>query len=65
MVKGAAYEEYSKKTELIMKEDLIEEKGEGRLYKVNMIDIAKESSEGCDWMKEIIDFLPKLNSLGR
>lgn len=28
-----------------------------RLYKVNMVYAAKGSSEGSDWMKEIVDFL--------
>ena len=57
LAKGATYGKYSKKTELIMKEDLTEGKGEGRPYEVNMIDTKEESNEGYDWMKEIIDFL--------
>ena len=54
LAKGAVYGEYSKKTEQIMKEELTEGKGEGRLY--------EESIEGYDWMKEIIDFFTRINS---
>ena len=56
-MKGATYREYSKKTKLMMKEDLIEGKGVERLYEINIIDAAEESSEGGNWMKEIMDFL--------
>ena len=31
-----------------------------RLYKVNMVDVVEGSSEGGDWMKEIVDFLQDL-----
>ena len=55
-MKGVTNGEYLKKTELMMKEDLIEGKGVERLYEMNMIDLARESSEVCDWMKEIIYF---------
>ena len=40
-----------------MKEDLTERKGVDRLYEMNMIDAAEGSSEGGNWMKEIMDFL--------
>ena len=51
LAKGVACGEYLKKTKMVMMEDKIERKGMERLYKVNMFDLAKRSSEGCDWMK--------------
>ena len=36
---------------------MTEGKGIERLYKVNMVDAVEESSEGGDWMKEIVDLL--------
>ena len=57
MAKGAAYGKYHKKIELVMMEDMIEGKGAERFYKVNMVDAVEGSSEGDDWMKEILDFL--------
>ena len=55
--KGAVYGEYLKKIEPVMMEDMTEGKGIERLYKVNMVDAVEESSEGGDWMKEIVDLL--------
>ena len=46
-----------KKIELVMMKDMIEGKGMEILYKVNMVNTAERSSEGGDWMKEIVDFL--------
>ena len=40
-----------------MMEDMIEGKGPERHYKVNMLDMDEGTSEGSDWMKEMIDFL--------
>ena len=57
MMKGVASEEYQKKMELMMMEDMTEGKGHERLYKVNMVDVDEGSNEGADWMKEIADFL--------
>ena len=57
LAKGAASGEYRKKTKLVMMEDKIEGKGPKRLYRVNMVDVDGGSSEGGDWMKEIVDFL--------
>lgn len=55
--KGVACGEYSKKNELILKEDSTGEKEEEKLHKVNMVDVSEEFDEECCWMKEIVDFL--------
>ena len=57
LAKGAASGEYFKKKKLILKEDYVEKEKEERPYEINMVDISNESSEGCSWMKEIVDFL--------
>ena len=57
LANGAAYGEYSKKNELVLKKDSVEEEEEEKLCEVNMIDVSEELEEECCWMKEIIDFL--------
>ena len=49
--------EYGKKTELVMMEDMTKGKGPERQYRVNMLNVGKGTSEGGDWMNEILDFL--------
>lgn len=47
LAKGVAYGEYSKKNDLILKEDSAREKEEEKLHEVNMVDVSEESDEGC------------------
>ena len=53
MAKGVATEEYKKKTELIMMEDMTEGKGIERYYEINAIDMGDGIDKKDDWMKEI------------
>ena len=50
MAKGAATEEYKKKTKLIMMEDMTEGKGPERHYKINAIDMGDGTDKKDDCM---------------